>query len=84
MSVHVYPNPFVQDIVLQLTNVPASGKDDQVSLHTADGRLVYQRKLSVTGNATIHLTGLPNLTPGIYLLRANINGNVYTVKLFRK
>jgi hypothetical protein len=83
VSVQVYPNPFVQDLVLQLSNVPASGKNDQVSLHTTDGRIVYQRKLSVSGNTTVQLTGLPHLTPGIYLLRVSINGNVYTVKLFR-
>jgi hypothetical protein len=84
VTVQAYPNPFVRELTLLLTNVTATDANDQIILYTADGKAVYRRKLVAAGNTTIHLADLPALSKGLYLLQVTINGKEHLIKMLHK
>ena len=84
ITVQAYPNPFNQAITLKVITVTSTDQTDMVSLYSLDGTMLYQRKLSMKGNATILLQDLPSLAPGVYLLKTSVKGKMYTIKLVRQ
>ena len=79
-----YPNPFNQNITLQILNVTETGEKDHVQLLTIDGRPIYQRKIDRIRNNTVLLDDLPNLSAGTYLLKVIIKRNLYTIKMVKQ
>lgn len=82
--VSAYPNPFRQNITLKIIAVTPTDKTDNVELYSLDGKNLYNKKLQQRGSATILLDNLPQLTPGVYLLKTIINGKLYTIKMVRE
>lgn len=83
-AVLAYPNPFTQNITLQLVNISASDENDRIALYSLEGKLLYQKKIANAGNTTVLLNGLPNLTSGVYMLQAVLNKKLYTIKMVRQ
>ena len=79
-----HPNPFNQNITLQILNVTETGEKDHVQLLTIDGRPIYQRKIDRIRNNTVLLDDLPNLSAGTYLLKVIIKRNLYTIKMVKQ
>ena len=83
-AVLAYPNPFTQNITLQLVNITASDENDRIALYSLEGKLLYQKRFVNTSNTTVLLNDLPNLTPGVYTLQAVLNNKMYTIKMVRQ
>lgn len=83
-AVFAYPNPFTQNITLQIVNITASDKDDVAELYSLEGKILYRKRITNAGNATVLLNDLPNLTPGIYLLKTVLNKKEFTIKMVRQ
>ena len=83
-AIKAYPNPFAGNITLEVINVTAGTPNDRVLLYSLDGKVQYERKLSVNGSAVILLDNLPPLDPGVYLLKVSIGKLHYIVKMTRR
>jgi hypothetical protein len=82
-SVRAYPNPFNQDITLQILNVTATGQSQSVGLYSVEGKLLYQQRIVYTGNTTVLLNNLPALTPGVYMLQVVIDKRSFIIKMIK-
>ncbi|HEV7330208.1 MAG TPA: T9SS type A sorting domain-containing protein [Flavisolibacter sp.] len=84
VAVHAYPNPFRHNITLQVVAVSATDQTDKVELYSLDGKMVYQKKIGSKGNLSVLLDNLPDLKPGIYLLKTIVNKQQYVIKMIRQ
>lgn len=76
----VYPNPATRQQVSLLTDVATPGPA-QVSLHDLSGRLLQRQRLDLQPTLQRHALSLPQLEPGIYLLRLQQADRVQTTRL---
>ena len=76
-DVRVYPNPTSDLLNIEL---PWTGNSQPatIKLYSINGMLLYQEDIS--GSSTIQLSGL-NLSPGVYLLRVQMENQVQTKKI---
>lgn len=83
-KLRISPNPFVRNLTIYLDSRMV-GKNGEVILSALDGREVYRLNFSplLKEANTIMLEDLPELTPGVYLLRVLLDGNLNVVKLLR-
>jgi len=80
-NVWVLNNPFTTSIKVRMARLPQrSARFDLISM---SGVTVYQKEYESANEVTIDLTGR-NLATGVYLLRSNIDGRVFTHKLVKK
>jgi hypothetical protein len=79
----VYPNPFHESITIYLPGIPAYATD-KVTLNKLDGGEVYAKSLAHQGTTAIVLEDLPDITPGLYLLKVVVNNQLSVHKLTRK
>lgn len=81
----VFPNPFVKTLTLTISTQGAPRTEDKIELLTMDGRLLYQRNLSMRRNgAPLVLGDLSELAAGVYILKAYVAGEIITTKVFRQ
>ncbi len=77
----VSPNPFNQDLTIKLwENIQSEIK---ISILDSRGRLCFETEKKVTGKE-VRLTSVNSLTKGVYILKIEIEGNLYTRKLVRQ
>jgi hypothetical protein len=82
VNVSVYPNPFNQQVNVQVVS-PEAGTM-QISITDLQGRAVYTGTHEVNkGLQLISLDGIDTLKDGVYFMNSNINGNVSRVKLVK-
>ncbi|WP_221391053.1 T9SS type A sorting domain-containing protein [Dyadobacter sp. NIV53] len=82
--VSAYPNPFVQNITLEILNVTDTKESDNVTLYAKDGKKMYTKKLRNINKSTVLLNDLPQLGSGVYLLKTSINEKLYTIKMIKE
>jgi hypothetical protein len=82
----VYPNPFDESVNVEFYN-PSENKNVTIEIYDLTGRMVYNRNVGnvIPGKNNIILQSLnKNMSPGVYMLRLNINGRLSkTVKLIK-
>lgn len=78
----VYPNPATNEVTIQL---PAN-IDGRAAVIVTDvnGRQVMQQQMMIPVSQTNAKLALKDLTPGMYNLRLEINGEVYSAKLLKQ
>jgi hypothetical protein len=82
VNVSVYPNPFNQQVNVQVVS-PEAGTM-QISITDLQGRAVYTGTHEVNkGLQVISLDGIDTLKDGVYFMNSNINGSVSRVKLVK-
>jgi len=72
-NMRVYPIPASTKLTVEINNTAI--ENTPLSLYTISGELIYQKQ---TTNGTIDLK---DISQGVYLLRGNINGKVFTRKI---
>lgn len=72
-GIAIYPNPFSNQLSVTISN----GKDAQLELYAADGKVVKMQPL-YNGTNTVNITNLPI---GMYFYRIVSSNDVYTGKL---
>ncbi len=83
--VRAYPNPFKQSLTLMIANAATVGKNDKVEVYSLEGKMVYQRKISNRSiSAAVTLDDLPQLTPGMYILRLDLNNQKFSFKVIKQ
>lgn len=78
--VTVYPNPFRSDINF---NLPKNVGETVVELYNILGQRVYKNKYYNISDNNYKIQNLNYLSPGIYLLKININNKVYNKKILK-
>ncbi len=81
MLVKTYPNPFTNNITLSFYS--SYKQDIKVALYNSIGQLIYQKieKSAIGGNTLITISGLQNLSQGLYLVTlTDDKGVIYTQK----
>ncbi len=78
-GVDVYPNPFRQNVVIDMTLLDAS--EVQIGIFDVRGQLVYQSNQGQlgAGKHIISIDALSNLSSGVYFVKMNV-GNDYLVR----
>lgn len=83
--VQAYPNPFKQTLNIMIANMTALDLSDNISIYTLEGKIVYEKPIGQRLlNTTITLTDLPQLTPGMYILKLGLNKQTYSFKLMKQ
>lgn len=83
--VKVYPNPFSQQITVQISTRNRTVAGDMLELYSVKGVLLYRKNLANRqNNAPIILNDLPALAPGTYILRTNLNGINNSNKIIKR
>jgi hypothetical protein len=82
-KVNVYPNPLVENGVLEIENEESGAASMQ--LYNESGQKVFERSLGVLAKG-LHKISLEkserkNFSPGIYLLRISVKNSAQTKKL---
>jgi hypothetical protein len=82
-KVNVYPNPLIQNGVLEIENEESGPASMQ--LYNESGQKVFERSLGVLAKG-LHKISLgkserKNFSPGIYLLRISVKNSAQTKKL---
>ncbi len=80
-SLLVYPNPFNEEISLELTE--EIREVSPIMVMDVYGKLVTQFSVSANGSNSIKLTQMSSLPSGIYLVKITINGVEYTNKVVK-
>jgi len=85
LFVELSPNPFTDQMTVKLFNLVSSSDFLQVRLYDLQGRLIQEQNVAVD-DSTIELTfsRLAKLTPGIYLVSIEINGQKTHVKVIKE
>lgn len=78
------PNPFKQSMILEFPYEMSIKEGDNVQLFTIEGKRVYRYSFSNADNSIIELKDLPKLTSGVYILKASLNKQVFTLKVVHK
>lgn len=68
------PNPFICSTILKLTGSGKQIKDLKMQVYDISGKLVLEPNNDIIGE---------NLNPGIYFVKARINGHIATVKIIK-
>ena len=77
----VSPNPFNQYLTIKLwENIQSEIK---ISILDSRGRLCFETEKKVTGKE-VRLSSANSLTKGVYILKIEIEGNLYTRKLVKQ
>lgn len=79
----VYPNPFLDSIVIKPFS-PGFVSNCVAILTTADGKKIFETKLSFSREQPSKLAKLPDLTSGIYILRLQWDSGMQTIKLVKQ
>jgi subtilisin-like proprotein convertase family protein len=82
-SFTVYPNPFVNSLVVQFQN--SGNENASISLTDTEGREIFIHDLSAAENQSgqVILDGLNDLSQGIYFVKLNIGSRVAIQKVVR-
>ncbi|MDR6194494.1 FAD-dependent oxidoreductase [Siphonobacter sp. SORGH_AS_0500] len=83
ISIKAYPNPFNDNISIELSRAPTSLDDNNVTLFTQDGRQVYYKKINEITLPAISINDLSTLRPGYYLMNVIINQRKYTLRMVK-
>ena len=83
---HVYPNPCVGSCSIDLKDCPLANNQVDIELYDAFGKKVVSRISPKSSNKDIsfHLNSSNNLAPGVYIVRASINGKKQSSKVVVK
>ena len=81
--ISAFPNPFSQQITLQVTPISPQDKTSSVEMYSSHGELLYKKEINKLGSATIILNDLPALPSGMYILKTMVNGIPYTNKMIK-
>jgi hypothetical protein len=83
--IKVYPNPFSQNLTLLINTTERPHAGDKVQLYSINGVLLYEHNLSGRqNNSPLQLTDLPQLTPGVYMLKTFLNGVTESVTIIKR
>lgn len=74
-----YPNPFKSELTLDIEQVGSA--QVQLTLFDAVGKAVFEKSVMVEGGKQKIEMNFPELTSGIYMLRATSQGKTHTVHL---
>ncbi len=80
-SVSVYPNPFSNEISISLNDREL--EVEKVIVTDLTGKVIYQQDLGQTKGALIRISGLQNLTPGVYLVRISSSDGQLLQKIMK-
>jgi hypothetical protein len=80
-SLVIYPVPASQEIRIDLPE-HTIGKQCIISIFTMEGRTVYSQEWTPK-NSPEHTVGISTLSPGVYILKAIIEGEVYIQKFIK-
>jgi hypothetical protein len=80
--VEVSPNPFTSSINISL-QMPEAARLN-ISISDITGKLLMSENVTVPKGLTIHpVTGINNLTQGLYILSVKFNGQTHTYKIVK-
>ncbi len=80
--VEVSPNPFTSSIIISLQMPEATRLN--ISISDITGKLLRSENIMAPKGITIHpVTGIENLTQGLYILSVKFNGQTYTYKIVK-
>jgi hypothetical protein len=82
--VQAYPNPFGNNLVVNIGTALSSDKVQFVQLQTITGKVVYSKIVNLTGSQQITIDRLNSLAQGIYILKVSVNNQVETIKLIHQ
>jgi RHS repeat-associated protein len=82
--INAFPNPFTETLTVSITAALANNKTEKIELFTADGTLVYTKKMNKQGSNVTLLNDMPRLTNGMYVLRIVIAGKPYSMKVLKQ
>jgi SdrD B-like domain/Secretion system C-terminal sorting domain len=79
----IYPNPFVNEIRIQLEST--ENTKAAVNIVTADGKLIYSanKDLGIGTNQFI-ISGLEKMVKGVYIVKIQTEKNIISKKLFKE
>ncbi|WP_114781789.1 T9SS type A sorting domain-containing protein [Botryobacter ruber] len=79
-----YPNPFTDALTLALPR-GTTAETAEVLLTTLEGKILYQARMTLPdGEKNIVLTGLPVISAGLYLVRLQLDEELYLLKLTKR
>jgi uncharacterized delta-60 repeat protein len=81
LAVKLYPNP--SDGTFQLKVYSATDSDSELQITTADGSLVYSRRISLKPGENIELVDMEKYPAGVYLLNISGSSHNFTKILVR-
>jgi hypothetical protein len=83
-DVNVFPNPFIDKIMMELTSETAA-KTAKVTLKNIDGKTVYQKEVKlIKGRVSQELNGLSRLPPGMYFLMLQLDEKTIMQKVMKQ
>jgi hypothetical protein len=82
--VQAYPNPFGNNLVVNIGTALSSDRIQFVQLQTVTGKVVYSKNVNQTGPQQITIDRLGRLAQGIYILKVGVNNQVETIKLIHQ
>lgn len=82
--IHTYPNPFKDDLYIELYSVDS--QDVKIEIFDLLGKIVYgyDYKLSMTSYNKIKIPGMNNLSTGSYVVRIKTNSNTYQEQIIKQ
>ncbi len=85
-TLNVYPNPCVGNCTINLADCPLGESDVNVELYDAFGKRITNRisPKSKDQDISFHLNSSNNLSPGVYIVKANTNGKAQSQKVIIK
>ncbi len=82
-AIHVFPNPFTSDLLLQVNLVESASA--QVNVFDLQGRQVYTEKMQLSkGGNRLKVELTTTLPSGFYIIKVAINDEVLTQKLIKE
>lgn len=79
----ITPNPFVASVTLQINVVKSM--QGEIIIHSQDGKVVYKRTVQINrGMNNLEVSGLQQLSPGVYILDANFGELRKTLQMIKQ
>jgi hypothetical protein len=82
-SLNVFPNPFSEGLIMQITS-PAEAKAELTISDITGREMMHEYRQVFAGNNQIQLDEMKSLESGVYFLLLNTNGRKETMKIIKK
>ena len=78
----IFPNPFENEITVRVSDKAATAIFQAELIDIAGKSIMIDSRQA--GNGQIVLTGLDNINPGFYILKATLEGGIESRKILKK
>ena len=84
MQIYAYPNPFTHTISLELGSGFTAGKLLELALYAINGTMIYSGQKEIPTGKHILVNKLPQMAPGVYVLKVKSAGSSAAIRMIRE